>query len=408
MERSGSIPAAAQLPYAMTAILHAGFVLTGIVTTLLGPILPVLSSQWSLSDAQAGYLFVAQFLGSTAGVVLSGFLISRLGILRTLVAGFSVMAVGVAALGMSPWPECVVAVFCYGVALGLIIPTTNVLISEMNPNRPAAALSILNLAWSIGAVVSPPIVGLLIVNGDRTGRLLGLAALLGLVALCLTQFQIVPKISGSDKNLVDAFGIREWRRPLAVVFGALFFLYVGTENAVGGWVATYANRLSNEPGARWELAPSLFWAALLLGRALTPAVLRYLIDAKLVVAGLLMTCFGVTGLLVSRTLVGVFVGVSLAGLGLSSVFPITIAMLMRCFGSTGSRIAGSMFALAGLGGATLPWLVGFLSSRFGNLGVGLVVPLVGTLVMVLLQLSNYASLSTVANTGNVPDIFGPE
>jgi fucose permease len=322
--------------------------------------------------------------------------------------GYSVMAMGVGALGMTNWPVSVGAVFCYGVGLGLTIPTTNVFVAEMNPDRRAAALSLLNFAWSIGAVASPAIIALVIVEGSTMGHLLGLGALLGVVALCLTQFQVVPKIKGCDEKPTATFGVRDWGRPVAIVFGALFFLYVGTENAVAGWVATLANRLSNGSGTRWELAPSLFWTALLLGRASAPAALRYVMDTKLVVAGLLISCFGITTLIVSRTLVGVFVSVSLAGFGLSSVFPITIATFTRCSGSTVSQVAGPMFALAGLGGAALPWLVGFLSSQFDSLRAGLVVPLLATLIMVFLQSYNRAFLSAISPGKRAPGIYGPE
>jgi fucose permease len=40
-----------------------------------------------------------------------------------------------------------------------------------------------------------------------------------------------------------------------------------------------------------------------------------------------------------------------------------------------------MFALAGMGGATLPWFVGLLSTETGNLRAGLFVPLGGCLAM---------------------------
>jgi len=396
-----------------------GFVLTGVVTTLLGPILPVLSSKWSLSDAHAGYLFTAQFLGSSSGTLLSGFFIARLGFDRLLTLGFGVMAIGVAALGLAPWPMCIGAVAAYGVALGLTIPATNVFVAENNPERAAAALSILNAAWSVGAVVCPPLVALLIVKDDRMGRLLGLAAMLAVVALFLEirnskletrNLKLGARESKMEPPVFPPSSIdsRQSKIERVILFAALFFLYVGIENSVGGWVATYAHRLSSEPGTRWELAPSLFWATLLFGRALAPTVLRYVMDAKLVVASLLMTCLGVTALLISKTPVGVFVAVSLAGLGLSSVFPITIAMLTRCSGSTASQVAGPMFALGGLGGAALPWLVGFLSSQFGSLRVGLVVPLLAALIMIALQLSNRASLSPTAPSERAPAILGPE
>src|ERR1022692_3852421 len=93
-----SIPTrAVSPPISSTAfvLLHAGFVVTGIVTTLIGPLLPVLISRWSLSDQRAGLFFTAQFCGSMAGVASIGWLIKR-GYRHTFVCGFSLVAAGVA------------------------------------------------------------------------------------------------------------------------------------------------------------------------------------------------------------------------------------------------------------------------------------------------------------------------
>ena len=54
-------------PRAATAVVHAGFVVTGIVTTLLGPLLPILIARWSMSDARAGLFFTLQFCASILG-----------------------------------------------------------------------------------------------------------------------------------------------------------------------------------------------------------------------------------------------------------------------------------------------------------------------------------------------------
>jgi len=44
-----------------------------------------------------------------------------------------------------------------------------------------------------------------------------------------------------------------------------------------------------------------------------------------------------------------------------------------------------MFALAGAGGATLPWLIGYTSTVAGSLKYGLLVPLFGCIVMLILN-----------------------
>jgi len=362
-------------------ILHASFVLTGAVSTLLGPILPVLSAKWSLLDSQAGFLFAAQFAGSMAGVGLSSPLILRFGARRLLAIGFGMMAAGVALLGVGAWRLAAGSVLCYGVGLGLTIPTTNLLVSAANATRAAAALSILNFAWVAGAVVCPVLVAGLAPH-DATGiGLLGLAGLLAGFALIFarTPFHLPAKVPGGQPGA--PLGTSPWRSPLIPVLGLLFFLYVGTENAIGGWAASYANRFHSGPGTLWALTPSCFWAAMLVGRAAAPAVLRFTPDAKVMTTGLVIAALGVTTLLVTPTVVGVFVGASLTGLGLAPVFPITIAMLSHDFGVLASRLAGSMFALAALGGATMPWLVGFFSTRFTSLRLGLIVPLIGMFMM---------------------------
>jgi fucose permease len=168
----------------------------------------------------------------------------------------------------------------------------------------------------------------------------------------------------------------------------LFFIYVGTESSIGGWVASYARRIDTGSGTFWALTPSFFWGALLLGRALAPALLRRVRETTLASAGLVLASLGVLVLLIANSLAVVVVAASVAGLGLASVFPINIAMLSQWFGEMASHVGPMMFALSSLGGATVPWLVGALSSRFGSLRVGLTVPLLGSVVMLFLYLKN--------------------
>ena len=81
-------------------ILYAGFVVTGFVTTLLGPVLPWLTARWHLSDAAAGALFTIQFAGSIVVGAMSGLIVGRFGSTHTLCAGYAFMAAGFAGLAV--------------------------------------------------------------------------------------------------------------------------------------------------------------------------------------------------------------------------------------------------------------------------------------------------------------------
>ena len=93
------------------------FLPTGILTTLLGPMLPILIARWALSDSQAGSLFLVQFLASLAGVQVSGILLARVGFRPAFLSGLLLMASGVATLYLGSPGLGMVSVAVYGLAL---------------------------------------------------------------------------------------------------------------------------------------------------------------------------------------------------------------------------------------------------------------------------------------------------
>src|SRR3984893_9834991 len=86
-------PASLPTSSAPSVVLHGGFVVAGVVTTLIGPLLPILIGRWSLTDQRAGLFFTAQFCGSMAGVASLGWLIKR-GYRHALVWRFRLIAGG--------------------------------------------------------------------------------------------------------------------------------------------------------------------------------------------------------------------------------------------------------------------------------------------------------------------------
>lgn len=367
-------------------VLHASFALSGVITTLLGPLLPVLAARWSLSDAQSGYLFAAQFTGSIAGVCLSSLSMPRWGYGRTLVAAFVLISTGAALLESGPWLAGLSAAFVYGMGLGLSIPATNLCVSDLFPARRAAALSLLNMAWGVGAVASPGLTALALRANHTPLLLLGLSAASALTAVAFAFFgRTGSALVAQPTTDSDEAAARTGSKALLAAAALMFFLYVGTENAVNGWVGTYAKRLTAGGGADWLLAPACFWAALLAGRGLAPFMLRRTPERRLLIAGLLVAGSGIAVILEASTRSGVFLGALVSGLGLAPVFPVTIAALSHVFGRRASRVAGATFAMAGLGGATVPWLVGALSTRTGSLRLALGVPLLCVVAMLVLQ-----------------------
>src|SRR5580658_10641169 len=123
-------PVAHPISSAASIVLHAGYVVAGIVTTLIGPILPILIGRWSLSDQRAGLFFTAQFCGSMAGVASLGWLIKR-GYRHTFVCGFSLIAAGVAGLNLGSNVASLAAAAVFGCGLGQTLSATNLWVAEV-------------------------------------------------------------------------------------------------------------------------------------------------------------------------------------------------------------------------------------------------------------------------------------
>jgi MFS transporter, FHS family, glucose/mannose:H+ symporter len=362
----------------LVTLVHLAFVLTGVVTTFLGPLLPALSTRWQLSDARAGYFFTAQFFGSIAGVILSGFLLPRRGFRFSLALGYVSMAAGVMGLALGEWRLALLGTFVSGLGLGLVIPASNLLISSMNPDYRAAAISALNFCWGAGAVLAPYAISVVERRNILWDSVIALAAALLLAAITMIAAPVTAPSSAKRQAEIP------WRntgqRRLTAVVAALFFLYVGTETSLGGWIALLVKRLAVGHASLWLPAPSIFWGGLVLGRGISPLLLRRVRERTVALLGLTTATIAICVLTLAPNRPSMMAAACVAGLGLAPVFPVMVALLSR-FGEMERRIAGPMFAVAGLGGAVLPWLVGVVSTGSGSLQTGLAVPLIASVLL---------------------------
>jgi FHS family glucose/mannose:H+ symporter-like MFS transporter len=354
-------------------LLHLGIALTGVGTVLLGCILPRLSVQWHLRDKDAGLLLLVQFATAASGALLV-----RRNLWKALASGYALIAVGAIAIFLLQ-QRSLPAFALYGLGLGLAMTANNMLAGRRDPQRMGAALAVANFSWSAGSVACPLLAAQFLRHATGGAAF----ALVGLLAL---PFTLLPLLA--DRNELNATtglgpaptGIRE--ATTILYFALLAFLYVGIEASVGNWMSTYATRTIAWTFAGSTLAVAFFWAALLLGRAITPAMLTWLPERRLYRASVIATIAGVSLLLAAHSPLTLLLGAALTGLALAPVFPLILALFLAEIG--GSRNAGWVFAVAGLGGAVLSWLTGIISTGTGSLRIGLLVPGAAALLMLVM------------------------
>jgi len=351
------------------------FVVLGIVTTMLGPILPFLTARWSISSAQAGTLFSWQFVTSTIGTLMSGAAISKRGFKFPVLLGTALCLVGVLVLPDANWTLGRYAVACYGFGLGVALPAINLAVAEANPGKRAGSVSLLNFCWGVGAIACPR---LLRATHSLNLFLLWTGIMLagGLVAAAI--FALPPR----TKIRIEAISRLREAKPLwgvTTLLALSMFLFCGVENAIAGWASSLAlPSFSNAYAA--TNANVAFWTFFLLARALAPVALRLVSEAKLLIVSVVL---GVCGTLVfflfARPAI-ILLACGLAGFGIGPGFPLLIDRVSEAIGA--ERPAATIcFAFAGLGAATLPTLMGMIGARFEEPRVELVVPLLALLLV---------------------------
>jgi FHS family glucose/mannose:H+ symporter-like MFS transporter len=357
--------------------LAAGFLLAGLGTVMLGPVLPSLLHDWRLTDQQGGLLLAAKFVGSFLGGVSVPRRL-RFGVL----GGMMFAGAGFGAFGMSGGLASGAAcLFVGGFGLGQIIASTNIVVGRRYREHTGSALASVNFFWSLGAVACGLIAAAVLPRFHLRGPLLTFAGMFLLVGLGGFLNPSRTAATGGETSIGDSESL-----PVKVLlrFAVLLFLYGGLETCMTGWLTTYTLRFSDVRLMGGQSAIVLLWSALTVGRAVSSAALRVMREATLQRIGLGLSALLIAALVTTRHGPLLSLYCVLLGLSLAPFFPTTFALLMKQRPT--AREAGFILAVSGLGAALFPWMMGLVSTQSGSLRIAMVVPMALALALLLLSL----------------------
>ena len=365
-------PAANRLASGTIVALYCGFLLTGSATVILGPFVRHLHAESGVPLPALSWLFLVQFASHSLGAI-----VSSANVRRSLVAGYPLAAAGLVALWLG-WPWALGAVMVMGFGLGLVIPSTNILVARRHPHRRAAALSHLNILWGAGAVCSPLLFATLEAAGRADlGPLLIALPFAGLGALLPARVPVIEDLRAAAN--VSPASVRT-----LAILAAQMFLYTGTESSVGAWVISLAAAYVPAGSTLPQIIGASFWGALLTGRAAAPPVLARWGERSVYVGGLVTTGVAAGALLWTESVTGIWVATVVAGLACAPIFPILAASLVAYTQDRRPSAAGPVFAVAGFGAGAVPWLAGQATAVAGGVRAALVVPAVSVTLLLLI------------------------
>ena len=366
-------------------MMHAAFVLCGLGTMMLGPVLPLLASQWHLKDSQSGLLLMAQFCGATLG---GGTTSQRLQ--WSLKVGLACATLGYLGFALAPGLGIACAALAVaGFGVGRSIATINIIAGARYTEHRGAALSWLNFSWSFGALLSP-LCAAWLASRFLLSHLLAWFACLFLAVLTILYFQM--REAGEDEvKAASEKASGHMPGVLFVYFAGLMVLYGGLETSLSGWLTTYALRYGKSSLVLSEYTMVLFLCGLTSGRALAAWMLMRIRDLTLLRISLLLAALLAGALALAHTASLIAIFAVLLGICLAPIFPATFALVMAT--RPPARQAGMIMAASGIGAAILPWLMGVISTRSGSLQLALVLPTLAAMVMLLLAMTSTAGRS---------------
>lgn len=373
-------------PHALRTLLPVFlyFLAAGVATVMLGPLLPSLIRRWQIQDAQAGTLFTASFVGQFCGAWFA-----TRNLRMSVLYGSATSAVGCVAMAWAGFGLAHFALFAVGLGLGAGLTAGNVMAGTVVPSARARLVAALNIAWGLGAIACPLLVRLSSFRGPQT-FFLSTAVFVGVTSLAsvsiprLTQTPIVHRTSHSPATQESPIGSELPLRPLLLfLFAAAIFVYVGVENALSGWLPTYAVR--SNPALHPSSISLYFWMSELTGRVVVIALMSLIDDAILYrLCVMILICTQIALCAVAPiSAAGVVAMTVVAALSLAPLYPLITSFLLARTGSHAKL--GVLFACASLGGAILPWLTGAVSTHFHGLRAGLLVPAVGAILLLFLS-----------------------
>ena len=357
--------------------LAAGFILAGLGTVLLGPILPILLHQWQLTDAQGGVLISAKFLGAFLGGIT---VLPRLRFAILTGCVLCCCGFGSFALCHSLTPAAV-ALFFGGLGLGQLIASTNILAGHRYRAHTGSALASLNTFWSLGAVLTGVLAAALLPRFGMRNPVVSFAALFLVVGL--GGFLNTAHSDSSDASSTTISAPIALPRLIFLKFALFLFLYGGLETCLANWITTYTLRFSDAHFVAGQSALVLLWVALTAGRALSAVILRWLRESTLQRIGLAAAAALIVALSVTGNTARISVICILLGLSLAPFFPSTFALLIR--NNPSAREAGAILAVSGLGAALFPWMMGVISTHTGSLRNAMTVPFALALCLLFLS-----------------------
>jgi fucose permease len=355
------------LKHASKWVQYIGFITVGIIANIMGPLLPAIRTDISISYSQVGLLLSGQFIGMLLTSLVGGYLMDRVGKRPSMLAGSAMLIVGlVGCMTAKSYMFLYALNLITGFGYGIYEVGINALCADTSEENKGSDMNFVHFFYGVGAIAAPL---LAFASTEYMGSwrfCFGFALIapiivsIILIANRIEEHKVIHKnTSKAEKNSSNPFkSLFLWTAGLTA------FFYVGVEVSTGGWISVYWNTMLPDSAIPASLTATIFWLCLTIGRLFSGKI------ADRIGLSTYMFAAGFGTLLLSALWSILPVGnwtlavVGLLGLMFSGQFPTLMAIATAHFPGRSGVTAAFISVFAGLSGFFIPALIGRVADTF--------------------------------------------
>ena len=341
----------------------------GVSIVMIGTLVPELLPYFDVSLSEIGFLMTIQCFGG----ILALFLGSRFAekVKKSIIIPIAFGALGLGLLIVSYSPSFLVLQFAFfitGFFIRIADIFLNAFVGQMHQEKSGIYLNRLHMFFSIGAFTGPFYSGLLIKLDFHWQQIYSIIGILFVVSALLGCWFILPmgriQQSQAPKNRAPLKFLEIIQDSKIWILGATLLFYSFHQLSVTVWLPYYMEDSLGASKEMANLAISLFWFGIILGRFFVSIIVKNQDPARLLSLGAFVgAVFLVVGIY-SRDIFLTTSAYFLVGLLTGAVIPLVFTICYKIFPEV-IALATTFLSIFLLSGQMVgPWLLGISAEIF--------------------------------------------
>lgn len=352
------------------------FLLSGFCFATWASRIPTIKMMYNLNDAELGNILLTLPLASLAGVPLSGWLVSKFDSRKPLIVSFVLLTVALALIGISnSILMLVIAVFLFSFCMRIMNIAMNTQSITVQKNFIKKIIGSFHGIWSTGGLIGVGFSTLMVNFAISITSHLVLVALFSLVVSLIAY----PFLLKSDKSLQGNKLIIGKPDKQIMLLGILVFFAAVCEGGIFDWSGVYFKEVVKVD--LFTLGYLVFMVFMALSRFFSDVLIERLGMKRMYIISSMFVIVGIGLLMVFPYFWPAIVGLSITGLGVAAIFPMTF-MLAGTSKKYSAGMAISIVATYAIVGMLIgPPLIGYIAHAF-NLKIAFVIFLISGLMLI--------------------------